>query len=578
MKKFSLSQVLGYEPSSRRLTGRSFNEVIRAEIRVVLAEEDASRPTRRVKRTARSLKEVHRLNEQEESAAAVEVQEEPVDNKVLLVLYGPPAAGKGAAKKLATDLAGKELKDGEKNFKDFLKGMQRSEDPDIQQQANMFFQEEDKRMTDATTSELPVLVFDEVHKAGGGTDTAAATDQSGFEGAVTENFTVNETGLQRDLSDILSWNTYNSLMDQSAGDPAQAAALFAQFPETQSWFAQARGWSKPVEGFSLNDWTGVTDEPNMTLGFRYMASEKFMEDVEADLEGFLSQQNATETAANVYLADQAGESSANLDRISDFGALKEKYPNIKVVGAYIYQPADRTKIANLHRASFDQGGRRVAQSEVDRIYDNAPEVDVDGDNVDVTKEGPAISAMQDAGFDSVYVFAPPNAFDPEKETTADGRNIGSAICQPFGDGTGYFSIEGCDEFAEGGAEADAMQYAGMEKKAMKRADLDSDDGYIPKDPSDDEKQLVVKALNDMGFGVEEAQLLKYLKDYAPPGAARAGKEEFGINTWSKKLFAKETNPTAQSDDLATAKDESVRTTAADDNLLLERWRKLAGLL
>ena len=551
MKKLSLSQILGYEATPNSLTRKAFNEVIRREIRSVLAEE--------------------------ESAAAAKVQEEPVDNKVLLVLYGPPAAGKGAAKKLATDLAGKELKAGEQNFKDFLKSMQKSDDPEQQEKAQMFFQEEDKRMTDATTKELPSLVFGEAHKAAGGTGTAAGTDQTGFEGSVAENFTVNETGLQRNLSDILSWNTYNSLMDQAAGDPAKAATLFAQFPETQSWFAQARGWSKSVEGFSLNDWTGVTDEPNMTLGFRYMASEKFMEDVETDLEGFLSQQDATETAANVYLADQAGESSANLDRIGDFGALKEKYPNIKVVGAYIYQPADRTKIANLHRASFDKGGRRVSQKEVDRIYDNAPEVDVDGNTVDVTEEGPAISAMQDAGFDSVYVFAPPDAFDPEKETTADGRNVGAAICQPFGGGTGYFSIEGCDEFAEGGSEADAMQYAGMEKKAMKRAGVESDDGYIPKDPTTDEKKLVVKALNDMGFGVEESQLLKYLKDYAPPGSDRSGGSEFGSNTWSKKLFAKETNPTAQSDDLATKKDESARTTAAD-SLLLERWRKLAGLL
>ena len=105
--------------------------------------------------------------------------------------------GNRAAKKLATDLAGKELKDGEKNFKDFLKGMSKSEDPDVQQKANMFFQEEDSRMTNATTGELPPLVFWELHTAAGGTDTEAGTDQAAFETALAEHFTVNETGLQR---------------------------------------------------------------------------------------------------------------------------------------------------------------------------------------------------------------------------------------------------------------------------------------------------------------------------------------------------------------------------------------------
>lgn len=578
MKKRSLKEFLGFDDEPVYLSRNNFNKILREEINNVLAE-DSSHLRRPKTDQQLSLKAVHGLYEQDESAAAAEVQEAPVDNKVLLVLYGPPAAGKGAAKKLATDLAGKELKDGEKNFKDFLSGMEKSDDPDIKQKANMFFQEEDSRMTNATTGELPPLVFSELHSAAGGTDTEAGKDQAAFEAAVAEHFTVNETSLQRNLSDILSWNTYSNIMKDHPGDPVGAAQSFSTFPETQSWFAQARGWSKPVEGFSLNDWTGTTDEEGRTLGFRYMASEKFMEDVESDLSNFLTQQDATETSANVYLADQAGESSANLDRIADFGALKEKYPNIKVVGAYIYQPSDRTKIANLHRASFDKGGRRVSQREVDRIYDNAPEVEVDGNTVNVTEEGPAISAMQGAGFDSVYVFAPPDAFDPEKETAADGRNVGAAICQPFGDGTGYFSIEGCEEYAEGGQEADAMQYAGMEKKAVKRAAVETEDGFLPEDPDDQEKSQLVQALNDMGFGIQDAQLLKYISDYAPPGSSRAGKDaQFGSNTWSDKLFAKETNPTAQSDDLATAKKESARLNKTSDTLLLERWRKLAGLL
>ena len=121
MKKRSLKEFLGLEEGPTQLNGESFNKLLREEISAVLAEEDSRKSARKPRPTRMSLKSVYgRLYEQDESAAAAEVQEEPVDNKVLLVLYGPPAAGKGAAKKLATDLAGKELKDGEKNFKDFF--------------------------------------------------------------------------------------------------------------------------------------------------------------------------------------------------------------------------------------------------------------------------------------------------------------------------------------------------------------------------------------------------------------------------------------------------------------------------
>lgn len=518
----------------------------------------------------------------EEPASLEQAQEQEVENKTILVLYGPPAAGKGAAKKMATDLAGKETKEGEKNFKDFLKSMKKT-DPEKYSQ---FYQEEDKAMTDATTSSLPPKVFAMAHKAAGGEldegSGEVSGDQGAFEAEVSEHFHVNENGTQNNLSDLLSWNTYVNLMRDAKGDPAQAADAFANHPETQSWFAQARGWSKEVDGFELNDFTGVSDEPNMTLGFRYYASESFLEDVEKDLEGFLGG-DAAETAANIYLADQSGESSANLDRIEAMGKLKEKYPNVSVVGAYIYQPADRTKIANLHRKAFDQGGRRVAQAEVDRIYDNAPEVDVKGNKVNVTDPGPAIEKMQASGFDSIYVFAPPDAFNPEEEKAADGRHVGAAICQPFGDGTGYFSIEGCDEFVKGGSEADAQQYAGMEKKAVKKAKLGDnegfEDGFIPEKINSKEKQKLLNALNDMGFGISGQNLLSYLKDYAPPGANRPGAGEFGKNTYSDKLFGGETNPTAKSADLATGqKKESARSRRITDDLIMERWRKLAGLL
>jgi len=501
-------------------------------------------------------------------------QNQEVDNKVILVLYGPPAAGKGAAKKLATDLAGKELKAGENNFKDFLKSMKKSS-PDIYHQ---FYQEEDTRMTDATGKLLPPKVFLAVHKAAGGSAESSGKDRSGFDSEVAEHFHVNESEKQFNLSDILSWKTYKNLMKETGEDPVEAAKLFTNHPETQSWFAQARGWSKAVPGFELNAWTGESDDPNLTLGFRYFASESFLDDVENDLEGFLGNE-AQETAANIYLADQAGESSANIERIGAFGKIKEKYPNVKLVGAYIYQPANRTEIANLHRKAFDKAGRRVSQAEVDRIYDNAPDVDVDGNTVNVKNPGPAIEAMKSADFDSIYVFAPPDAFDPEKETDSDGRHVGAAICQPFGDGTGYFSIEGCDKFAEGGSEADAQQYAGMEKKAVKRANLEDtkgfEDGFISQELNDKEKQALVSSLNDMGFNIDDQKLLTYLDKYAPPGASRAGENEFGANTYSDKLFAKETNPTAKSSDLAA---ESPRSSKTKDDLIMERWNKLAGLI
>ena len=94
------------------------------------------------------------------------------------------------------------------------------------------------------------------------------------------------------------------------------------------------------------------------------------------------------------------------------------------------------------------------------------------------------------------------------------------------------------------------------------------------------KSKLIKALNDMGFNIEKSQLLSYLKNYAPPGSNRPGAGDYGKNTYSDKLFGGETNPTARSDDLATggAKEESLQRSLGEDNLILERWRKLAGLL
>ena len=154
--------------------------------------------------------------------------------------------------------------------------------------------------------------------------------------------------------------------------------------------------------------------------------------------------------------DQAGESSADTSRIEALGKLKEDedFPSVTLIGVYIYQPQERTEIANLHRAAT--GGRRVSSKEVGRIFDTAPKIE----GGKITDKGPAIEAMEDAGFDQIHVYYPPNPFEPD-----DAKEFSSQICNPLGPGKGALDIEGCEE--EGNTTS-ARSLMGMEKQAAKK--------------------------------------------------------------------------------------------------------------
>ena len=73
-------------------------------------------------------------------------------------------------------------------------------------------------------------------------------------------------------------------------------------------------------------------------------------------------------------------------------------------------------------------------------------------------------------------------------------------------------------------------------------------------------------------GVSVADLDKYLSRISPPGIRGAG--EHGELPWSQDLFlAKGRDPTVQK----TIKDESARLGNSRDQLIMERWRRLAGI-
>ena len=481
---------------------------------------------------------------------ALTKQIKAVDAKpiTLVVLYGPPAAGKGAAKKAIGDFIGS---NDEQNFEDYLDSLS---DAGASQ-----FQEEDAAMTDITSKALAPAVFNEIE--------ARVDKGESFEEIVDEYFHVTEKGVKFELSSILSKSAFEKIKDGGG------AAEFAKFPNTKAFFTQARGFSKTIDGLSddINKMLGPGDG-NPTLGLRAGAAARYLDDIKKEMMSLMSgvKEVGSTAYASVYLADQAGESTANTDRISQLGKLKgdEDFAGLKIIGIYIHQPADRTRIANLHRAST--GGRRVAQSEVDRIFAASPEIDADGN---ITKKGPAIEAMESAGFDQIHVYYPPNPFDPEG-VEVDGQKIGNAICEPLGTGKGHLDIEGCEDEGEG-PKTGARSLMGMEKYAAKTADLDSEKvdnagGGLPKDLSDEEKQKVIAAFEKMKFsGVTVADLDRYLSTIMPPGARGASKH--GKVPWAGDLFGKGTNPTEK----VTIKDENAWHKG---DVILERWNKLAGLL
>jgi len=472
-------------------------------------------------------------------AIAQEAGAKPV---TLVVLYGPPAAGKGAAKGAVGDFAGI---DADKNYEDWLESM-------ADEDASAFFAEEDEVMVTAMTKTLPPLVFKEISKRVSGGET--------FDDVIADYYHVNESGNTQELGDVLNKDSYEKVMEEAEDDLEKAAEIFSKFPNTAAFFTQARGFSRPIEGApdELNAVLGVTGPGDGTLGARAMAAGKYMDTVKSEIQSIGAKEVGDSTYASVYLMDQAGESSADLGRIEQLGELKEDpdFPSVTLIGVYIYQPKERTTIANLHRAAT--GGRRVAQDEVERIFTTAPTIE----GGKITKNGPAIDAMESAGFDQIHVYYPPNPFEPD-----DAQEMTDQICQPLGSGKGGLDIEGCD------GDTSARSLKGMEKQAAKKAgvdDLSDDDGLPPaSEMNDEQKEKVVKALESQGFSASVSDLEGYLETIAPPGV-RDGKKH-GKVPWGKDLFATDgRSPTER----ITVKDSHNR----GGEVVVERWQKLAGIL
>ena len=513
-------------------------------------ENKTSKKTKRIKSSELSkliLREAL-LIEQEELAQ--QVQDAGAKPITLVVLYGPPAAGKGAAKKDIGTFIGADV---EQNFEKWLE--------DIGDEGNKHFQEEDAAMVNITTSQLAPAIYAEI--------SARVSGGENFDDVIQEYFHVNESGKKFALADVLSKNAFEKLENEGG------ATEFAGFPQTQAYFTQARGFSKPIEGLAddVNEMMGP-DDGSPTLGIRAAAAGRYMKDVKAELQGIMNAEEVGNTPyATVYLADQAGESTADTSRIEALGNLKgdPEFDGLKIIGVYIHQPAERTRIANLHRAAT--GGRRVAQSEVDRIFAAGPTVGGDGN---IEDKGAALEAMESAGFDQIHLYHPPEPFDPEG-VSVDGQPIGNAICEPLGSGKGHLDIEGCDDESQGPATG-AKSLKGMEKYAAKQAQLDDEEvdavgGGLPPDISEEEKEKVVTAFGKMGFsGVTVADLDNYLSRIDPPKVRKGGKH--GKVPWGGELFGKGTNPTEK----ITLKDESARTQRSEDDLIMERWQKMAGLL
>ena len=474
----------------------------------------------------------------------------------IVALYGPPAAGKGAAKGAVGEFAGI---DADKNYKQWMKSLGK-------EKASSFFQEEDDLMVKSMTVDLPPLVFKEIAtRVRGGED---------FDTVVEEYYHVNETGKTFDLEDILSKSAFEKLMSDNGDDVNKAAAEFTNFPNTKSYFTQARGFSKQIGGASgdLSLVLGATDDQGRTLGVRAMAAGKYLDDVKNEIQSMGAQQVGDSTYASVYLMDQAGESTADTGRIGALGKLKEDpdFPAVTIIGVYIHQPQDRTEIANLHRAAT--GGRRVSSNEVERIFSAGPEIE-DGK---IVKKGDAIEAME-KNFDQVHVYYPPNPFTPE-----DIRGFSEQICNPLGPGTGTLDIEGCEDF---GGTTSVKSLAAMEKLAAKKAGVEdlSDDEGLPTQSrlTNTQQQKVLQALNDIGFSATMRDLDTYLGTISPPFIRGAG--EHGDLPWSTELFGDDfmgdsatvtgRSPTER----ITVKKEGNTTLSNHDSIILERWQKLAGI-
>lgn len=495
--------------------------------------------------------------------ATVNEEEPSITDYTLLVLYGPPAAGKGVAKK---SVGAKFKSAGEdQSIADAMADMSDEEKTAFEAEMDATTsREEDKFMTSITTGQLPVAVFAELHGQANG-------DPAAFDTALDQYWHKNEDGQLFNLSDVIQGDDYKDLLDRNDGDAAAAAEEFKNFPETASFFAQARGFSKSINGLpdDVNQLLGVTDEQGRTLGVRAAGAQAYFDGVKQDLEKLMG---AGEKFGSVYVADQAGESTTNIDRIKSFSEWAKTKQNVKVVGVYIHQPLERTTIANLHRKAFDKGGRRVAQSEVEAISNAGPEFDAEGN---MTSKGAAVEAMED-GYDAVYVYHPGKGFSYDIE--ADGRPIGDAICEPFGDGKGALDIKGCSDESSGGPYGSATEFGsipGLEKKVARKAGVEDGQGLIKDTSEPDELQAIADALNGYGFtGVTPQDVTNYLQTYAP-GPAERNDGSHAKTPYGMDLFV---NMKADQEEVVKEPaQESARTSKSGDDLILERWKRLAGL-
>lgn len=464
----------------------------------------------------------------------------------VVLLYGPPAAGKGAAQKDAPKFAGI---NSEQDYEKFLKA------------APTFAQEEDAAMVSFTTGQLPQAVFKSLF------DRVTAGEK--FEDIIGEYYHVNESGKKFELKSILSAGAFKTMFDKGRDAGADE---FKAFKNTEAYFTQARGFTNPGSGLpDLPEKAAEMLGPNdgsPTIGARLMAANKYMSDIKDEMKSIIKGDVIADSPySTIYLADQAGESTANTDRITALGELKgdPNFPGLKLIGIYIHQPAERTKITNLHRAAT--GGRRVAQKEVDRIFAAAPKIE----GGKIVEKGPAIEAMEAAGFDQIHIYYPPNPLDPGSTKSPDGRPLEDAICEPFGDGTGALDIEGCEET---GSVTTAKSLPGMEQFAAKKAGLEVDPKTgLPEDLSAEDKKKVVQALSEMGFSVSEEQLSSYLKNVQPPGMRSGGKH--GKLPWSAPIFGEKGRDPSER---ITVKGESRTRNVGRDQIIVERWQKLAGIL
>jgi hypothetical protein len=532
--------------------------------RIIVDEVRASRKSGRRRNSVANKRRMPSL------ASLLFEAEEPVDEMkpvTIVALYGPPAAGKGAAKGDVGTFLGDE---GGENYEKWLEAQ--GED------SGKYFQEEDEVMVTAMTVTLPPLIFKEIHsRVEGGED---------FDSVISEYYHVNESDKRFELSELLSKGAYEKVLEENTDDAGEidieaAAKQFTEFPNTSNYFTQARGFSKEIEGAdSLNayfgDYEGKVGE--QTLGMRAEASKSYLNDVKAELSAMGAADAGDHTYASVYLMDQAGESSADTGRIDQLIKLKgESAPGVvTLIGVYIAQPQERTELANLHRAVT--GGRRVSTKEVSKIFAAGPQFLDDG-SLDMANLGDAVDAMK-KGFDQVHVYQPEKPFE-----TDDMGAFADNICAPLGPGKGAFDVEGChgtDAIAKNaGPKTKARSYDGMEKQAIKDAGLEDEEGFegdsfpSAQDFKAKHSDAILSALNSLGFNdVTQNDLDTYLNDVGVPNKREHKDNKYG-DLPSKDLFGDGTSPTKRT---TIPTGESARSSRSKDDLVLERWQKLAGIL